>query len=232
MKQHRQVSLLRDIFQLRHTGVIGELVGGLQVAQSFRSPQDLLCTIDLFMTTYGRMNETRLTVSLRRETPDGEELARITVPATSLRDNDWTRFEFDPILIAEGKTFVVLIKSEDAIPGHGVAVHHDNSGCLEDGQLWIAGREQPGALKFRTYYLPRADLLPVSRPLVNHLAAAIPAMSPESIPLIASNQSDLAVSEILRTIQRINRDKNNQVRQLQHHIHELQDTIDSRHEFA
>jgi glycosyltransferase involved in cell wall biosynthesis len=212
--------LARDVFQLRHNGVIGELVGGLEVAQRFRSSQNLLCAIDVMLCTYARNNESRVIFSLRRETPDGEEVARQSVPATSLRDNDWSRFEFEPLLISEQKAFVLIIRSDDAVRGEGVSVYFDSTRCLADAQLWIAGREQPGALRFRTYYLSRADLLPAPQKRNGSDAGSDAVDSPQGGRRIAFDRNDRTVSEILRTIQRVNRSRNEQVRQLQHQIHE------------
>jgi glycosyltransferase involved in cell wall biosynthesis len=221
----RQGTLARDVFQLRHDGATPELVGGLELAQSFRCAQNLLCAVELFVTTFGRAGETRLTLSLRRATPDGEELARVTIPTTALRDNDWARFSFDPVLVSEGKTFVVRIRSDDAVPGQGVFVYRDSTRSIADGQLWVAGRAQTGALKFRTYYVTRTDLLPVRRSAEARPPESLPLLAADLGPGIPTSRNDLKVSQILRTIQRINKDKIEQARQLQHIIHEKETHI-------
>jgi glycosyltransferase involved in cell wall biosynthesis len=209
---------LRDIFQLSHNGVTGEIMGGFEVAQTFHCAHNHLCAVELFIATYARTNESRVTLSLRRETPDGEELARVVLPATSLRDHDWATFEFDPIVISEGKTFAVVIRSDDAVPFQGVTVCYDSRRSLAGGQLWIGNRAQPGALKLRTYYLFRTDLMP-SVPTAPRPDPA-PVVAPAPGPRISTNRNDLKFSEILRTIQRINKDKIEQIRQFQHIIHQ------------
>lgn len=224
-RHDRKVTRSRDIFQLHHNGIVGELVGGRKAAQSFRCSHNLLCAIDLFMATYAQKHETRVTFSLRRDTFDGEELARGTVPAASVRDNDWARFEFEPIPISEGKTFVVAVHSDDAVPGQAVTLYYDKGCSLENGQLWIAGQPRPGALTFRTYFLRRPDLMPAGRPTERHRARPLPAASLDPGPVIASRRDDVKVAEIVRTIQRINHEKTEKVRHLQHIIHEKETHI-------
>jgi glycosyltransferase involved in cell wall biosynthesis len=210
----------RDVCQLRQTGLVGELIGGRDVAQSFVCSRNYLCRIDLFMAGNARSNDTRVTLSLRRETPDGQEVARATVPVASFRENHWMRFEFEPILVSEGKSFVIRVQSPDGIPGQWVSFCYTSDPSLKDGQLWIAGQEQPGALMFRTYCLRRCDLLP-NRPT----APVVPPAIPEPAVVIGAGRHDFRVTEIVRTIQRINRKQINEVQDLRSAIHEKEEYI-------
>ena len=206
------------------SGWRGQLVGGFEVAQGFRSSTNLLCAIDLFMATYARSNDSRVTFSLRRDPRRRRGRPRYR-PVASIRDNDWMRFEFAPILISEGKRFVIVIRSDDSVHGHAVTVYRDSGSCLEDGQLWIAGREQPGSLRFRTYCLRCFDLLPAIRPMINNRPDPHPVTTRKATAPVASTRDDIKVSEILRTIQRINHEKASQIRQLQYVLHEKEEYI-------
>jgi len=210
----------RDLNQPHASGVVGEIVGGLTVAQSFRVSANLLCRVDVYMAVYDRINETRLTFSLRRETPGGDEVARVTMPVNSVTDNDWQRFEFRPIADSEGKRFVFVIQSDDAVYGQAVTVYHDSRAALEDAQLWVGCREQQGALTFRTYCLGRTDLMPASRPVEAQPHDSLTAGMPESLLALTPAAADNRVAEIVQAIRRIGGEKNTQIRQLQHAVHE------------
>ena len=147
------------------------------------------------------------------------------VPVNALPDNDWIRFEFAPIASSEGKKFVLVVQSEDAIPGQAVTIYYDSHCSLDESELWISGRKQPGALTFRTYCLHRTDLMPVPAPVPVLLPEGPHLRLPESTSPIVPVAGDACVAEIVGAISRIDRERNTQIRQLQHIIHEKQTYI-------
>lgn len=67
-----------------------------------------LCT-----ATYDRENDCEVTVRLIEE-ESGNQLAETTLNGTEVRNGDYTEVEFPDVTVSEGKTYTVVISSEDA----------------------------------------------------------------------------------------------------------------------
>jgi glycosyltransferase involved in cell wall biosynthesis len=213
----------RDLAQVYRDGIVGEITSNRPVAQSFRCSAELLCRVDILLATYNRANKSRLRVSLHRVTASGPELASLTVPAASIRDNGWLQFEFEPIDASAGRNFVVVISSPDASPGDAITAYCSSSHEPRHTRLRVGGEETRGALTFRTYCLRDPD----NRPLIavngrNDDPAESEAFRKQPGSL---EPADHKLGSILRSIRSIAHQRNAQIRQLQHIIHTKEEAI-------
>ena len=141
-----------DINQDLFDGTVGEILPGKTFGQCFVSHQPNLCRVDVLLATYRRVNTCDLTFRLRLGSPDGEEVAAITVNGASIQDNKWHPFRFPPLLESKGRTYYFSLESANAAPGNALTAYLA-LGPSDVGTRYENGRPRNGSLAFRTYYL-------------------------------------------------------------------------------
>lgn len=220
----------RDVAQTSYNDVVGEILPGHDVTQTFRASTDLLCRIDLFVGTYDRRNNSRLQISIRAGTHDGPEVASATIPALAMPNNDWLRVDFEPIPGSSNRTFAVVLHSPDGTYGDAVTVYYARDRELRGAKLRVGGDLRPGTLTMRTYGLRRPDLKPrrsASPSSPPPLATTLEGLTQTSASPL--EPADLKLGRILQSIRRIADEKDNELRHLRHIIHAKDESIHHLH---
>lgn len=147
-------------------GVVGELLPGVEVSQTFSCAADGLAAVAVKVAKYGQEPSCTLEFRLSEASPRSQELVRMRQSMQSVVDNGWSVFRFAPLRDSAGKTYRFTLLSPDASSGNAVTVYQSPCAGLRDGQLHLNGRSRKGALVFQAYVLrPReAQLRQVLRP--------------------------------------------------------------------
>lgn len=126
-----------------HTQSAGDILPDQPVSQDFICLQDGLTILKLNLATNARINHSTLVVVLRELPADGGEpltLFREEVDASLIEDNQWRRFQFEP-LRSKGKTYRVRLESPDATPANAVTIwtNRNAEGFYLHGEERVAG---------------------------------------------------------------------------------------------
>ncbi len=126
---------------------VGELTSGMEVGQTVQPEQDNWNAVEIGFATFSSRNNTAEVVLEIKERPDSATaLRRVTVNASEIIDNEWKRFEFDPITEAAGHEFYVAITSPDGTAGNAVTVRYIDED-LRPGNMFLQrkGETEPVA---------------------------------------------------------------------------------------
>lgn len=156
-EQFRISEVNTDIAKPEH--VIGEIVDGMELKQSFSVPADTIQNMDLMVATYNRVNTGSLLLTLTKE--DGTVLFDISVDLASLPDNQYTNFSLtEPLQVNQGEVLTLTLRPEGCSAGNAVTVYagsgensHTVNGVAANSTLAIriAGQKH---LMFYLYYWP------------------------------------------------------------------------------
>lgn len=109
--------------QAESTGNTGEIIGSMEVGQTFESIRPSLVGVAFqFATFSNRTNTADVIFELRRAPGDAAILRTVRVNASALRDHQRTVFRFAPIADARGKTFYASVRSPSSTQGNAVAL--------------------------------------------------------------------------------------------------------------
>ena len=133
---------------------VGELGGDRTVGQSFVSHRANLCRIDLLLGTYGRMNPGTVRLRLHEGSPDGPEVACVTVEAASIFDSKWHTFRFPPQLQSQNRAYYFELAHEGGTSGGAITSYYNPSLRLGSMTRYENRRPAGGQLAFRTYFVP------------------------------------------------------------------------------
>jgi len=155
-------------------GVVGELVAGRHVGQTFVAAHAGLSAIDLQLATYARANPGSVVLHLRRRVT-GPDVRTVSVPAAALADNAWHRFAFPPLADSYRQAYYLDLEQPGATTGHTITAYW-NSGRGDPypyGQAISDGQPTDGDLAFGLVYSPPPGALWAD--LWTTLRAALPA---------------------------------------------------------
>lgn len=141
-----------DVEQLRVDLAAGELAGNATLGQSFVSRHGYLSSIDVQLATYARVNTADVVFHLRSDASSGEDLVRIVFNAAQVADNQFRRFDFDPIVESNAKSYFFFFTSPDSIPGNSITVWQATKDVYAGGTAFRNGQPIEGDLVFRTCY--------------------------------------------------------------------------------
>ncbi len=106
-----------------YTTNAGELTGDALVGQTFVADADDLSAVSVMFATYsGRDNTAPVYFYLRESYTSDENLRTVIAEPQELGDNQFYRFEFDPIANSKGKTYFFAITSPASVVGNAVTV--------------------------------------------------------------------------------------------------------------
>jgi len=128
----------------------GEIYSSIRIGQSFISPANALCRIDILLATYLRENDRDVIFHLRHA-PEGEDLATIRFNASQVEDNTFHRFDFRPIPHSADQSFYFFLESPDSEPGNAITVWGVTQNVYEEGRAYRNHRPRGGELAFRVY---------------------------------------------------------------------------------
>ncbi|MBI1833769.1 MAG: phospholipid carrier-dependent glycosyltransferase [Candidatus Andersenbacteria bacterium] len=126
---------------------VGELVTGVEVAQTVPISFTNWKQIDFGLATFGRQNTAPLTLHIREE-KNGPDIRTVTISTENIPDQGWQPFEFAEIPNSAGKTYYVALTSEIGRPGNAVTVRYSSEDFMA-GVAVFGGREREGDLAYR-----------------------------------------------------------------------------------
>ncbi len=132
--------------------ITSEIVGTNTVEQSFVANSDGLSGIDVLVGTNARQNNSDLTMELFDAGNPTEPLRSVTVSASQLADNQFHRFEFDPIYDSAGRAYRARWQSADATAGNAVTFWAHRDDILPQGAAYVGGQRWTGDLAFSLGY--------------------------------------------------------------------------------
>jgi hypothetical protein len=137
---------------LQNTQPIGELTKDMPVRQTLEALYDNLTGVSIYVATYGRQNNSNLTISIFRA-DENKVLKTYTIPASKLINNSWLLLPFEPVKGSKGKAFWVDIKG-DGTQGNSPTVWMNSGSTFAEsrGKLFVNAKERPGSLCFQVYF--------------------------------------------------------------------------------
>jgi hypothetical protein len=127
------------------------IMGDLEIGQTFVAPSNGLSRIDLMMATHRRTNDREVVFRLWELRPE-RHLVRETIfnPADTA-DNLYRAFAFDPIPQSGGKTYVFTLNSPASTLSNSLSVWMNEADIYPGGRAILNGQPLTGDLTFRTY---------------------------------------------------------------------------------
>jgi hypothetical protein len=125
---------------------------GQRFVQSFRSTRNGLAKVEFLVATFTRhIPSGELRVSLASH-PDGSSpAASAVIPASTIADNSFIGFQFEPIGDSGGKTYYLILESRDIPSGYALTVWLTGYHLYPDGEFSVDGKRQPRDLILRTF---------------------------------------------------------------------------------
>jgi hypothetical protein len=132
-----------------HTHQLGEIFGRKTVSQEIICDRSGLAKIELFLGTFRRKNECRLSLHIESH---GVVVRSTYLYSSKIRDNDWNEFTFLPIEESKNQKYTLKIFSPDAKQGNAVTAYFVNH-SFPFGNLFQNDRKLNGTLSFKLSYL-------------------------------------------------------------------------------
>jgi glycosyltransferase involved in cell wall biosynthesis len=132
--------------------ILGEVVAGRRIGQSFTARRDNLHRIDLLVGTYRRRNTRDVVLHLKHSPEAPDDLATASINASLLADNAYASFIFEPLPDSAGKSYYLYVESPESVPGDAVTVWAYGHVDLTEAQRYENGRPAEGQLLFGLFY--------------------------------------------------------------------------------
>ncbi len=120
----------------RPQAIVGEIVPGTKLFQTFTSKCSGLNRIKLFLTSYDRVNTSTLRLRLK-DMDAGQQWFDRAIPAAEIANNQWHEISFEPLPDSKGKHYRITLASPDAEPGNAFGVWHTGKDTYPDGAASI-----------------------------------------------------------------------------------------------
>ena len=113
--------------QAESTGTVGELIGGMEVGQTFVSRRARLSGVAFSFATFSNRENTVDVLFELRASPESPTVLRTAqVNARALKDHERHLFRFDPLADSEGQTYYASLRSPTARAGNAVTISYSN----------------------------------------------------------------------------------------------------------
>lgn len=127
-----------DLRLSEHTVNAGEVTREVLVGQTFVARRDNLAGVAVKFATYSNRANSGVIEFHLKESPAAAGALRVaTVDASTLRDNQFHRFRFEPIADSAKKTFFFFITAPDGREGSAVTVDLDTRDPYHEGSAYI-----------------------------------------------------------------------------------------------
>ncbi len=135
---------LTDVEHIIYTRNSGELTNNVLVGQTFSVREENLSAIGVMLATYsGRNNTGEVTLHVKNSISDTTDLRASTVAVGSLGDNQFHRFDFEPIKIDKTSDFFFYITSASSSPGNAITVDINTQDPYHLGTAYIVRGQGP-----------------------------------------------------------------------------------------
>lgn len=102
--------------------VVGEVVDGMVITQTVKSPADRLRSISFYAGTYDRSNSGTILLTVTNER--GEIIAEESKDVSSVKNNMYTTIRFSSLAKSrEGEELTLTVKTKDCAPGSAITVY-------------------------------------------------------------------------------------------------------------
>ncbi|CAH0122352.1 hypothetical protein PAE9249_04902 [Paenibacillus sp. CECT 9249] len=135
---------------------IGEITPDVLIEQSFISDQNDLSQLNLFFSTFNRLNNGETIIQLL----DGETkeiIRKININNEEITDNDFFNIKFDPITNSKNRKLILNIKSYNTDSLNAVTIWIDRTKSKNSG-LKVNGLHEEGSIVFDLIYENKINL--------------------------------------------------------------------------
>lgn len=143
-----KASLLKTADQSYHNTPAGEIAGNNIIGQTFKAGADDLSVIKIFMASYNRSNSPDVIFHLRSSENKLEDIAKIVVPASTIKDNTWYSFSFPSLPDSKGKKYYFYLESPNAVKGNAFTAWMSSKDKYEGGTFMRNHLPEKGDLTF------------------------------------------------------------------------------------
>jgi glycosyltransferase involved in cell wall biosynthesis len=152
---------------------VGELTARRCVGQSFIAHHAGLHRVDVFVSTFGRVNTGDVVFRLQEASGATRDVAEVQVSASLMSDNSFVSFCFSPQPASGGKAYRLTLQAPGAVPGDAITLWAYRQVELPEARLDRNGRPRDGHLVFGLYYKDAAGGEFGERPLTQHWVRAM-----------------------------------------------------------
>ncbi|WP_376790585.1 hypothetical protein [Thermoflexus sp.] len=119
--------------------LVGELVAGRSICQTFVARFPHLAEIRVRIGTYGRHNQGELRFVLREGEWNGRLLRVAYAEMAILRDHEEYAFTFPPVTSSAGRRFTFCLEAPGGQPGNAVAIWAADTDQYPEGEALLRG---------------------------------------------------------------------------------------------
>jgi len=124
--------------------IVGEIVDGGLLEQTFFSPSENLSEVDVKLATFGRDNFCFITLQLVDDA--GQSIASRKLPCQAVVNNAYFPVKFSAVRDSANRMYKVRVTAEGAMPGNAVTIWASDQDAYPQGSLLINGRPAAGDL--------------------------------------------------------------------------------------
>jgi hypothetical protein len=128
---------------------VGDINRNVAIRQSFIAEHDDLFNINVQLSTFDRVNQCEVTLTLADESSN--VLAERELDCQLIVDNAFYNFDFPPIENATGRTFLLEITS-NGTGRNSITAWKSSQDVYPSGTLYRNGQEEPGDLSIALFY--------------------------------------------------------------------------------
>ena len=145
--------LTADSYQAESNFPVGEIVGGIEIGQTFYCDNNNLARIKVMLATFNRRNYQDIIFHLKSSPAEEKDIYTETFNASGVADDAYKSFDFPSIPDSKGKTFYFSLESSGSKVGDAITIWATNEDKYEKGAMYKNGEKQTGDLRFFTYFL-------------------------------------------------------------------------------
>lgn len=135
------------------SSVIGEILDGAILEQTFTTEQNKFSGVEILLATYARTNSGKLTISLIDDAT-GTLLVGREIRAEELKDNAYVSVPIKKDFGVIGQRIKIRIESDGSSPGNGVTAWLSPASSNSTLKLRVNQNPFPSNLTFNAYYAP------------------------------------------------------------------------------
>ena len=148
---------------------VGEIHGSKSVGQTFLCLAPTLSGIKILMANYhNRTNDRDVIFHLKKSPEDKQDLRKVIINASKIKDNQYAEFSFSPIYDAQDKFFYFYIESPTSYPGNAITARYSPSDICTEGKRYVNGVGATGDLLFKEVCETDLVTLPIRGSQIRH----------------------------------------------------------------
>jgi hypothetical protein len=141
-------NLVRTAEQIEHETTVGEITKNNIIGQTFISDVNHLSVIKVFIASYNRRISQEIIFHLRNAEDSSEDIVKVVLPASKIKDNSWHSIGFPHIRDSRGKKYYFYLESPGAAQGDAFTAWMSSSDKYEDGTFMRNHLPEKGDLTF------------------------------------------------------------------------------------